>query len=383
MRRLLLIPLLPLLALPLTVGAADAPTASAAAASTSSSSNAYLAESEVTIEQPLPADLITIGGSVSVTAPVAGDVLAAGGTVAVAQGAGGDVRVAGGRVTVRGDVGGDIAAAGGSVRITGSAHSIYAAGGAVTVDGSSEGDVTIYGADVALAGEYAGDVSVIASNHFAIGKDTHIRGVLKYSAPEALSVPESAAIDGGTRYTGAYSYVPTSKQAHQYALIGSLLFFAVRVLAAAIVAGLIAGLFPIFSERIADAVLTRRVRPTLRLFLLGAALAVLTPILCVLLLVSFVGAELAFLLAIMYAFMAIVSYAFCGIVIGALLRRTTLYKIRGARDLTWQDAALGTVCVHLAGLLPLVGTAFICALALVCAGALFRTAYRTAFTTSL
>lgn len=374
MRKLLLIPLL---FMPLIAGAAAYPEATSSAPE-----NTYTAASQVTIAKPLPADLITAGASVTVNAPIDGDVLAAGGTVTVAKGAGGDVRVAGARVDVSGPVGGDIAAAGGAVRIRSAAQNIYAAAASVDVAGSSSGDVTLYGANVMLSGDYAGNVSIVASNNLTIADNTHIHGVLKYSAPEKLVASEGTVIDGGAKYTGAYAYVPTSEQAHQYALVGTGIFFAVRILAGMIVAGLIAGLFPLIAEDIASMALTRNPYATVKHFGIGLALAVLTPVLCLMLLISFVGAGLAFLLIVLYALLVLLAYAFCGITLGVLLRRTLLYRIRGVRDFTWKDAALGTVCLHVVGLVPYLGTFGMLALMLVCAGTVALFAYDKSFGTN-
>lgn len=366
--------LLPLLFLlvPLSAGAAGLTATSTIPA------NTYVARSQVDITKPLPADLVAAGGTVDVTAPVTGEVLAAGGTVTVRDGAGGDVRVAGLKATVNGNVDGDVAAAGGTVRISATAKNIYAAGGSVDVEGTA-GTVTIYGANVFLAGTYTGNVTVIATNRFTIGADTHIAGTLKYRAPSKLDVPAGATIAGGTQYTGAPAYIPTYQQAHRYAVIGLIVFFLVRVLAGVIVAGLLAGLFPAFSEQVSGRILTRDAGMIAQFMLIGLAVAVLTPILCVFLLISFVGAGLAFLLLALYALLALLAYAFIGIVFGAFLRYTLLYRWHGVRELSWQDAVLGTICVHLIGLIPYFGLAFTVLLALTCAGTLAYSAYAAAF----
>jgi hypothetical protein len=370
MKRALLIPLL---LVPLTVGAATGtqPTSTA-------STSTYLADSKVDIVQPLHGDLVTAAGSVMVVAPVEGDVLAAGGTVSVSKGADGDVRVLGGKVTVDGTVGGDIAAAAGTVRIRGTARSIYAAGGAVDVAATSTGDVTIYGANVSLSGEYLGNVTVVASNRLTLVPGTHVRGQLRYSAPEQLAVPEGVRLDLGARYTGAYAYIPTSKQVHQFAVIGSVLFFAVRLFASIIVAGLIAGLFPTLVRRVADIALVRDSKRAGKLLLIGLLVTIGVPLLCLLLLVSFVGVELALLLIVTYLFLALVSYALAGILVGALLRKTILYSWQGVDELVWQDAVVGTVLLQVIGLIPLLGILAVFLITLSSAGALCWYIYQSA-----
>ena len=315
----------------------------------------------------------------NIAAPIAGDALLAGGTVSLTQGAGGDVRVAGLRVSLAGPISGDIAAAGGTLRVLSPAQTLYAAGGSIDAEGGSTGDVTLYGANIFLSGEYGGNVKIVASNRLTLGSDTHIHGALTYSSPERLVVPDGAVIDGGMHYTGAYAYVPTTKRVHQYALIGTILFFAVRVLAGIIVAGLIAGFFPLFCVRVSRLLLRKNLSALARLFGIGIVLAALTPFLCLFLLISFVGAGLALLLILLYALLIILSYAFCGIVVGAFLRHSLLYKLRGEREFMWQDAVLGTLCIHAIGLIPVVGTIAVILLAIACAGALAYLSYCAAF----
>ncbi len=371
MYRLLLIPLL---LVPLSAGAAPY-----VPASSTFPANAYVTQSRVDITQPLAADLITAGGSVIVDAPVSGDILAAGGTLSVNQGAGGNVRMLGGKVTVSGPVGKDLAVAGGTVRLYSPARTIYAAGGSVSVEGGSSGNVTIYGVNVFLSGEYEGNVSVVASNRFTLGEGTHIRGTLTYNAPEALILPKGIVLEQGARYTGAYAYVPTNEQAHQYVVIGTFLFFAVRVFAGSIVAGLIAGLFPVFSQHIVGMIYTREWYRLAKLFIVGLSIAVLSPVLCLFFLISFVGAGLSFLLIVLYALLALLAYAFSGIILGAVLRRTLLFRLHGVHEFSWQDAVLGTILLHVIGLIPTIGGLLIILLTIVCAGALVLYSLKKSF----
>ena len=219
----------------------------------------------------------------------------------------------------------------------------------------------------------------MATNRFTLGPNTHIHGSLSYRAPSALTLPKGTTVDGGLQYSGAPAYIPTYEQAHRYAVIGLILFFAVRVLAGVIVAGLIAGLFPNFSELVADRVITRDPGAIAQFILIGLGITILTPLLCLLLLISFVGAGLAFLLFTLYALLALLAYAFAGIVFGAFLRQTLLYRWRGVREFSWQDAVLGTICLRVIGLIPYFGLLSIVLLSLACAGTLAYSAYSASF----
>jgi len=379
LRRLAIVPLVALLAAPSFAAAATLSAHRSVTLSSAAPDNAYLAGAQVTVTAPVAGDLSAIGGTISSYAPVQDDLLAIGGSVYVARPVGGDIRAIGGRVTITSSTTADVFAAGGSVSIAGKAGTIIAIGSNVDLSGSSTGDVTVYGADVELSGTYEGDVTVVASNRLTLGPNTHIAGALHYKAPQQVSLPAGAQVDGGASYTGSYAYVPTSEEVRRYAVAGAAIFFVVRALAGVIAAGLIAGLFPAFAVAVSDRVLLGGPRRTVLLGLLGFALAVATPILLVLLFLSFVGVGVALILGSLYSLLVFLSYAFAGILVGAFLRHTLLYRFRGVRVFTWKDAVLGTLVVHAIELIPKGGFAITCILAALAAGAIATLSYSYAF----
>lgn len=341
--------------------------------------NAYVAGANVTVSTDLPADLTVAGGSVAIYAPVMGDVLATGGTVVIEKPVGGDVRVAAGRVHITSDVAGDIAAAGGTVNVSGKARGLYIFGGNVQVTGGASGPVTIYGSDISLSGDFTGDVEIIASDRFTVGEGTHIAGTLRYNAPEQAAIPATAAIDGGATYTGSYAYVPTKEEARKFAIAGAGIFLIVRTLAGMIVAGLLVGLFPQFAGRVADMALTSGGRRTSLFALLGFGLLVATPLLILLLLLSFVGAGIALLLGVLYLLLLLLAYIYAGVIAGAALRRHAFSRFTQNREITWKDAVLGVLVLNLVGIVPVVGSFVKFVLAIVAAGILASITYRFAF----
>ncbi len=379
LRRLAFLPLLALLVAPAFADAATLDAHRSVTFSDSAPDNAYVAGGTVTVTGPVAGDLSAAGGTVATYSHVNGDALAIGGTVLIAKPVDGDVRAIGGRVTVNASTTGDVLAIGGTADVTGTAGDIVAVGSDVDLAASTTGDVSAYGADVTLAGYYGGNVTVVASNRFSIAPGTHIAGTLHYKAPQQVSLPANARVEGGASYTGSYAYVPTSEQVRRYAVAGAAIFFVVRALAGVIVAGLIAGLFPAFAIAVNDRALVGRPRRAILLGLLGFALAVATPILIVLLFLSFVGVGVALIVGALYALLVFLSYAFTGIIVGAFLRHAVLYRLRGVTDFSWQDAVLGTLVVHAVELIPTVGFALVCIMAALAAGAIASLAYTYAF----
>lgn len=336
--------------------------------------NAYLAGTDVTVAAPLPEDVLGVGGTLTLAAPTGGDALLMGGTVSVERPVGGDARIAGAQVVVSAPVAGDLAIAGGTVVASSTARDTRIIGGTVQVTGSG-GNAVIYGANVYLAGTFTGDVEVVATDHLALAEGTVITGALKYDAPQQAQIPSTALIEGGVSYTGASNFLPTVEQAETFALAGASVFFVVRILAVLIAAAVLAGLFPQFSQLVADRALAPSPGRFALLALLGFAVVFATPVLIFLLLVSFVGMAAAFLLLAGYVLLLMLGYLYAGIIAGAALGRN-LFK---RAFVTWKLALLGMLVLALVGVVPVLGRLVVFILFLAATGALVSIAFRFAF----
>ena len=344
-----------------------------------SAENAYLAGAHVAVTAPVEKDVLAAGGLVEVEAPVGGDVLVAAGTAVVEQSVGGDVRVAGSRVSIKGDVVGDLTLAGASIEIAGRAQEILAAGGRILVTQGARGDVRLYGTTISLAGVYEGDVTVAASNELSIAPGTEIRGNFTYNAPQALILPEGSTVAGAMTYSGSYAYLPTNEQAERYALFGAGIFVIVRALAGMIAAGLLVGLFPRFTTSILTWLGSDGGRRAALSGVLGLALLLGTPFVLILLFISFVGAGVGLIVLAAYVLVLLIAHACTGVLVGALLRRYVLSRMRGSEEFTWQDAVLGSFVLSLLALIPVFGLTLTLLLALIALGAIARSLYRAAF----
>lgn len=337
--------------------------------------NIYIAGADVRIVAPVTSDLTAAGANVTVSAPVAGDVLLAGGTLDLEESVGGDVRVAGGRVIIDDTVKGDLSVLGGVVLVSGRAKDIQMMGGTVRVTGGADGNVNIYGSDVFLSGEYLGNVSVSASDRVTLAEGTVIRGEFRYNAPQEAIIPQTVIIDGGAHYTGAASYLPSAEEAQTFALAGAGIFFLVKALAALVAAGLVVGLFPAFSRRVVERAHASAPKRLFVLALLGFALVVATPILLILLLISFVGIGLAFILGALYLLLLMLAYIYAGLLAGMY----TLKLITKREQAGWKAAILGMFMLYVIGLVPVVGSLIVFVLMLISAGVLAVIAYTFAW----
>ena len=124
-----------------------------------------------------------------------------------------------------------------------------------------------------------------------------------------------------------------------------------------------------------EAALIRSPRKLSILALIGFALLIATPMLVILLMVSFVGIGVALLLLALYLLLIMLSYVYAGLIAGSVLLRLVTKKTSA----TWKAAILGMFALYLLTLIPFVGGLVAFVLMLVAAGALFRIAYRFAW----
>ncbi|MHB1770032.1 MAG: hotdog family protein [Minisyncoccota bacterium] len=378
MQRVLIVLCLSFL-LPTGALAASAPASFVAAHSllvaSSSPGNVYATGVSVVLTAPVAGDFSAFGGSIITAAPIAGDGLLIAGSISSRAPISGDFRAAGGSVNVEKPVTGDLVAFGFSVYDTGRAGgSVFiAAANAALLNGAS-GPVTVYGNTVSLAGDFGNNVTVVTSGHLTLAPGTTIHGKLSYEAPDIATIPASATILGGIAYTNA-SYIPDSGTSRALAFVSIGVFLIVRILGALILAGLLAGLFPKLAEAVTEHAYRERPRDILLTMLLGFAAFVVTPVLFLMLALTFVGIGLALLLLFAYALMALLALMYAGILFGSVLVR----RFSGRVTVLWRDGVLGMLALSLLALVPFIGPLIVLFFALFSAGALLLLFFHFAF----
>lgn len=344
-------------------------------AASSSPGNAYVAGVSVVSTAPVAGDLSAVGGSVITAAPVQGDELIAGGSINVRAPVGGDLRAVGGGITLDGPIAGDLFALGYSVRHSGrTIGSSFIIAANVALSGGAAGPVTVYGNNITLAGEFTGNVTLTAIGRVALAPNTIIRGKLLYEAPEAAVIPTSAMLLGGVEYTNA-SYLPDAGTSRILAFVSIGFFLFVRIFGAIILAGLLAGLFPRLAEEVTERAYAERPSRLLLTMLLGFGILVATPVLIMLLALTFVGIGIALLLFILYALLALLALLYAGISLGSMGAR----RFAKRNAVLWRDGMLGMLALSLIALLPFVGLFVVVVLTLFSAGALLLIFFQYAF----
>ncbi len=324
---------------------------------------------------PVAGDFSAFGGSIVTAAKVAGDELLVAGSISSRAKIGGDFRAVGGSITIGEPVAGDLVALGLSVHDAGRvAGSIFIVAANTTLANGASGAVTIYGNNISLAGDFAGNVDIVASGRITLSASTTIKGKLFYEAPEKAVIPVSAMITGGITYTNA-SYLPDIGTSRILALVSVGFFLFARILGALILAGLLAGLFPRLAEAVVERAYAERLRSVLLTMLLGFAILVATPVLIILLALTFVGIGLALLLLLMYAMLAFFAFLYAGILLGSVFAR----QFAKREIVLWRDGVFGMLALSLAALVPLIGPFILFFLTVFSAGALLLIFFNFAF----
>jgi hypothetical protein len=337
-------------------------------AASSSPGNAYALGVSVVVTAPSLGDLTLAGGTIRSVASVAGDATFLGGSIVSQARVTGDLRIVGGHVSVEQSVGGDLIAFGLSVTASGRPEgSVFMGGANVTLSKGAGGPVTIYGNNVFLDGEFGGDVTVFSSGRVRLSPATVIHGALLYEAPEPADIPSSATIDKGVTYSNA-TYLPDPGTSRTLALVSVGFFLFVRVLGALILAGLLAGLFPKLAEAVTERLYTRHPRDIFLTTLLGFGILVATPVLILLLLITFVGMGLAFLLLILYTLLIVCAVMFSGILLGSVIAR----RFRNRAEIRWRDGVIGMLIFSLITLVPVIGLPILALVTTYTAGALLQ-----------
>ena len=301
----------------------------------------YLAGGNVNVAATAEADVVAAGGNVTVGDDIKGDALLAGGSVTLHGKVHDDVRAAGGTVTVDADVGDDAVVAGGNVTLAPTSRvggRAWLAGGNLDIGGHIGKELKATGGRIAIVAEVMGDATLMGED-IEIQPGAVIHGNLRYFSPKPAVIDTAAKIDG----TITHLPVPEHEYhrgTHAGARIGMLLSLMVT-------ATVLLLLFPRFAAATTGGIAQAPWKS------LGLGLAVLTatPLVILLLLVSFIGMWLGLILLALYL-MALL----CGFLSGALCTgEAALGRLRPQVEATrgWRVAAL-VITLAVVGILDVV-----------------------------
>ncbi len=325
----------------------------------------YLAGGNVNVSVTAEGDVVAAGGNVTVGDDIKGDALVAGGSVTLHGKMRDDVRAAGGTVTLDADVGDDALLAGGNVTLASTARvggRAWLAGGNLDIAGRIGKELKAMGGRIAIAGEVMGDAT-LAGDDIEIRPGAVIHGNLRYVSPRP------AVIDKAAKIGGTITHLPAPEREHRGmhagARIGMLLSFMVT-----------GAVLLLLLPRFAAATTGGIAQAPWKSLGLGLAVLTATPLVVVLLLASFIGMWLGFILLALYL-IALLG----GFLSGALCTgEAALKRLRPQAETTrgWRVAALVTTLavVGILGVVPVLGGLVIFGMLLFGLGGLALQVYR-------
>lgn len=262
--------------------------------------SAYLAGNTVLVQGTVNGDVYCAGNTVRVDGTVNGDVLCAGNTVTVSGTVNGDVRAAGATVTLGGKISGNASVAGSDIIADASLKlggDLTGGAATLTVDGVIGRDMTVGAGDLLLNGRVGRDV-MTGLDTVTFGTDATVGGNFNYSANKEFDIPENT-VAGKTDFT-----MIDDEEMQQTDGFGSAILWSLSV---AVLAFLGAFAMPKQTRALGE-VSWGNFAAALGL---GLAVAILTPVVAVILLITGVGSIVAY--ALLLAWLLVMALSPVGI----------------------------------------------------------------------
>lgn len=340
--------------------------ANGTAASHSGSGNAYLAGSEVRINQAVPADLYAAGGTLVIAEPVAEDATLAGGRIDVAAAVGQDLRVTGGKVRIDARVGGDLLAAGGDISVSPGSRvggDVMLAGGEVRFAGQAMRDIKLAGGKLVLAGEVKGNARLYGQD-IRLAPGAKILGDLTYASRNPLSDQELALVAGNVRREDD---APGHSNNVGSGWMHPLLFISMLACGST--------LFLVFPNAVEGAEQAMRHTP-LKSLALGLVLLFALPPMAILFMITVIGIPIGFGLMFAYPLLLLLGYLCAALFVSHAVAHALKQsgKTGAARQIVF--LALALLLFSLAANIPMLGGMLVFLVAVMGAGALVQWLYR-------
>lgn len=336
--------------------------------------NLYTAGNMVSIDGDVKKDLVSFGNIININGNVGDDLTAVGGTILVRGDVGGSLRVAGGNVMINGKVSDDLIVAGGNVAISKSSSvggDVIVAGGLVSIEAPVAGSVRLAGGRAIINSKISGDVTAKLSEFLELDSNAIISGSLAYKAPNDLVLKEGAKIMGEAKFSKTTpKKLAWSPSSFSGALLGLITIKFLLSVLALIAAGMV--LVYLFSK-----ITAKIVKSALKSFWpnlgVGFAALFLTPVTCVILLITIIGVKLALILGIIYALVVFLAALTGSIALGAWLIKVIGKKEKYA--INWQAVVVGAAAFNVLKIIPIIGWAINLIFMLIALGAIYKMLY--------
>ena len=317
--------------------------------------NFYTAASILNISGEVTGDLVAVGGKNTLNGTVAKDALLAGANVDVHGAVGEDLRIIAGDAVIAEPVTGDVFVMGGTVKVLSTASiggDLVVYGGDVEVSGSVGGNIIGNVSSLRIDAPVAGNVD-ITTNALTLGDRADITGPVRYVSDVQLTRAQNAKVGG--EITRSDKVVTDSSASTKAILIPILM-----LLFSTLVWYLIARRF---LTKIIDRALVRGIRPMATGFIAFFA----TPLISVILIVSVLGSFVGVTALIAYVFAILLALVSAVAVLGHFIM---MHAKKGEHPLSPLTLAVGALATTLAVFIPFLGPVILLAVFLVTLGAI-------------
>ncbi|MFA6273339.1 MAG: polymer-forming cytoskeletal protein [Candidatus Paceibacterota bacterium] len=330
--------------------------------------NTYIVAGEAMVNGKINEDLAIATGAIYFNGEILGDAILLAGQTDIYGKIKGDARLLAGKTTVGGEIGGDLVVGGGSVVILPKAEiggEVIIGAGEATVAGTIQKGISFKGGRLTINGSVSGPV-YFEGEVLTLGDDASITGDLHYNADAELIVSKSAVIEGEQKVEAAVKAAMYWRSVPTLFVGLASAAFLIRFAGLLLAALLLAGLFKKFTNSFVLESFNRFGKS----FLIGAAAAILIPIIALILIVSLFGACLGFFLLAVAALLCMLAYFMSAIFLGSLILKVLTKGGEIVAD--WRAVLVGVLAQSILCFVPFVGPILLMVIGLASAGALLR-----------
>lgn len=309
----------------------------------------------VTIEGIVNGDVIAGGNTVYVRGKVAGDVLVFGNEVDIDSEVSGNVRAVGNQVKISNVIGKNVTVTGASVTIeptTFIGWSLVAYGADVNIRGEIVGNTTAGGATIIYGADTQGNVTLTTSKNSNTGgealtvlPEASIGKNFTYSAKKQLTLDKNVKVGGETIFK-AFKEEPKKGIFEGTDLTYKLIsLFGLLVVALVVIS---------LAPKRVTAVVSGMEKRIGRNIGLGLVYFLVTPIICLILLITIIGIPLSLITLVIYLVGLYVSQVFAGIFLGQKILRL-VKKDKNIQPPIFWSMVLGVVVFEVIVNIPYIG----------------------------
>lgn len=304
----------------------------------------YAAAGTINISGVIDEDAVIMGGQVTLNGNINRNAFLLAGSVDIHGAVGDDLRIVSGEVVVAESVAGDLFVVGGSVKILSSASiagDVLVYAGDVVVEGLVGGDILGVVGDLRVDSEVGGDIDVTVNN-LVLGDKSNVQGSISYASEKTLERSLNSTVVGEIIRNDP---VIPQDNSHRFASLVPSLILLFSALA-----------WYLTSRKSFDLVVNRTLVKSPRPLLIGLVTVVFLPIATGLLLVSFIGSFVGWIL--LFGFILFLSLSIVASV-GVIGQFLMMAFNRLSKELTLFSLIVGIFGFIILSMLPVLGHAIV------------------------